>query len=958
MDTAKTSQPIAENQPQLTIGDAYQQAVDHLNAERYHEADQLCTAIIQTAPNHVDAINLLGVVAQRINRHDLAVGMFQRAINVDASRVLLLYNLGISYHQLGRIDDAIQTLTLALEKDPGNSQVIEYLNIVNNKMEQTFQKARSFQLSGDLDQAIEWYQKTLEIKPDSTAALNNIGGILKNQGRLDESIAILEKVVNIEPNNPEALNNLGCAMVEQGRVAQAVDLLKKATTIKPDYLDALSNLGSALDKQGKPSEAFTCLNKVIAINPAFGDAYYNLGALMDKQGKAAESHAYYREAIRLNADFPDGLSNLGDTLLGWDISNEVVIPPPGKPHIRSKESIDVLSKLSQKEEELPDEAATRTQYSLESVLKEFARQKDGANPDKDLRTLLIQPPIYKTAPPGEAPFPAAEGGPPTQNRDKIDGDSIITTYGLLSVAAQVLKSGRKALVCNISDFTWPEVEKLIRYIDVDLVGITCLTLNLRGVAAISELIREVHPHAHIAVGGSHPTALPKEMLQHYPAIDSVVIGEGELTFLEIIEKLESKQPVTGVAGTAWRGEDNRVEFADPRQRIDDLDSLASPHDYFSLRILITSRGCPFRCTFCGSESQWGSKLKMNSVENILQLIEQKVVIDGAKFLAFKDDTFTASKKRILTICKGITEKKLNFVWSCDTRVNSLSEEVLRAMRMAGCQRISVGVESGSPTILETIKKKLVPEKVIEVSKIARKYGIQVRFYMIVGNRGETLETFEESLQLIHDAQPSEFVLINLTHLPGTEEFEIYKKEKNVTADLFFADDYYMNRYGFQDNLTGTTKEVIELWKACYKNCGFKQAGVDESLAALERLDDLPSAQMDLAGAYIRAGDADKAEPYVVKAMENGYPLAGYGLNYLACIAALRGDYDALEVKLKNAMKSSTIPIIAENYNRYLAFIKSAGIENGSSLKLLAHNNFPERLGKAQQPFHPVHFDIP
>ncbi|MBF0445103.1 MAG: tetratricopeptide repeat protein [Magnetococcales bacterium] len=118
----------ADNQPQLTVDATFSQAVEFFNAEKYIEADKLCTAIIQKAPNHIDAINLLGIIAQKVNRHDLAVEMFQKAINIDNNIALLYYNLATSLYPLGRIQEAVQVLNTALKIAPENIQIANYLN--------------------------------------------------------------------------------------------------------------------------------------------------------------------------------------------------------------------------------------------------------------------------------------------------------------------------------------------------------------------------------------------------------------------------------------------------------------------------------------------------------------------------------------------------------------------------------------------------------------------------------------------------------------------------------------------------------------------------------------------------------------------------------------------------------------------------------------------------------------
>ena len=122
---------------------------------------------------------------------------------------------------------------------------------------------------------------------------------------------------------------------------------------------------------------------------------------------------------------------------------------------------------------------------------------------------------------------------------------------------------------------------------------------------------------------------------------------------------------------------------------------------------------------------------------MLDVLEAVVRRHGRKIIAIKDDTFTADRDRALEICQQIRHRNLVFIWSCETRADCLDEELLGAMRMAGCKRISVGVESASEEILKNIRKQVLPDLVQDVTQLIKRYGIQIRYYMMVGNRGET-----------------------------------------------------------------------------------------------------------------------------------------------------------------------------------------------------------------------------
>ena len=186
---------------------------------------------------------------------------------------------------------------------------------------------------------------------------------------------------------------------------------------------------------------------------------------------------------------------------------------------------------------------------------------------------------------------------------------------------------------------------------------------------------------------------------------------------------------------------------------------------------MTSRGCPWACTFCGAETTWGRGFRGQSVPYVLDAIEQALARLPVKMIQIKDDTFTTNKKRVLELCRGIRERKLDFFWSCDTRVDVLTEELLREMRLAGCQRLSLGVESrlaGDPR--QQIDKKITVDEILESTELAKKYGIQVRYYMMLGNRGETAETFRETLDFPRARQAARVHLLVPVDLPGHARF--------------------------------------------------------------------------------------------------------------------------------------------------------------------------------------------
>jgi len=141
----------------------------------------------------------------------------------------------------------------------------------------------------------------------------------------------------------------------------------------------------------------------------------------------------------------------------------------------------------------------------------------------------------------------------------VGGDFGVMPYGLFSITAQAKEAGYDAKLYNLSSFSWKYIEKVVQKMPADFFGISCFTINRRGVDALSKLIKKIYPNAHVSVGGPHVTPMPELTLQYFKAVDSVVIGEGEQTVLEILAHLKSQQSIPQLKGMAWREEDEIIK---------------------------------------------------------------------------------------------------------------------------------------------------------------------------------------------------------------------------------------------------------------------------------------------------------------------------------------------------------------------------------------------------------------
>jgi radical SAM superfamily enzyme YgiQ (UPF0313 family) len=563
-----------------------------------------------------------------------------------------------------------------------------------------------------------------------------------------------------------------------------------------------------------------------------------------------------------------------------------------------------------------------------------------------MRVALLYPPPWKIAAPGEAPY--VHDGPPEGYREgDLDGDFYQTPYGLFTLAAQLLRAGHHVKVLNLSAYPWQRVEQVVAELDADVFGMSCWTANRRGVGFTADAIRAHHPRAHIVVGGPHAAPLSREMLTHHRAIDSVSVGESEHTLLELTERLAQGASLDGLAGAVVRRGADIVK-GPPRTAVADLDELTSPHRVFDTHIVMTSRGCPWACTFCGAESQWGRGFRANSVPYVVDALERALERLPVKMIMIKDDTFTTNKKRVLELCRAIRDRRLSFVWSCDTRVDLLSDELLYEMRLAGCERLSLGVESGAPDILAQVDKKITVDDILESTELAKKYGIKVRYFMMLGNRGETRRTFEQTLRFLDQAKPHEYIFSCLSIYPGTRDFAEAEAQGWLDRNIYFQERFQELKTPFDADEECTA--LMNEW--FHGHSGLQrvyQEGLDERRAVLERLGDHPSAHVDLGAAYYQTGDERAAEHHFERALEVGYPLPGLALNYLACIAARRGDYERMMNLFSDAARRDPQHyVLVRNVDVARRWFRENGAARGLPLDLHAKHDF-QLLERTIQP---------
>ena len=352
--------------------------------------------------------------------------------------------------------------------------------------------------------------------------------------------------------------------------------------------------------------------------------------------------------------------------------------------------------------------------------------------------------------------------------------------GLAYLAAVLESNGNEVTVldCLATDIDHERLKEKLGSFNPNLIGISSMTPMVQSTMLSAKGAKEACPNATVVLGGPHATFMDKEILNEEPAVDVVVRGEGEQTLLELTQKIANRENLKDVEGLTFRSQGQIVQNPN-RPYIQNLDELPFPaYKLFPLdkyRLfgklffpVITSRGCPFQCSFCTTSRILGKQYRERSPKNIgneLELLKNEYNADS---FTFYDDTLTLDKKRVFEICDEIKSRKIDVPWDCQTRVDQISEEILAKMKATNCQQVFFGAESGCQDVLDAVKKRTTVEQNEKAIKMAKKAGLFVAISIIIGYPGETAEMRKQTFDFIRRSEPDDVYLCIATPYPGTD----------------------------------------------------------------------------------------------------------------------------------------------------------------------------------------------
>lgn len=381
-------------------------------------------------------------------------------------------------------------------------------------------------------------------------------------------------------------------------------------------------------------------------------------------------------------------------------------------------------------------------------------------------------------------------------------------YGQASLAAVAREAGHDVTILDpYHDKTSPEEYiAFLRDHQFDVIGCTVFTLTFPLAKKLFEYTRTALPHACIIAGGPHPTGLPEPTLEESKELDVVVYGEGENTFVELLEKVQNNDKLDSVTGIAYR-DNGKVSLNSPRELIQNMDDLPRPaYDLFPIKDYVptpnlvkryptvaiqVTRGCPYKCAFCQFNLTLGKKYRHFSPNIIVDELSYLKNNFNARGIIFRDSTLTVNISFLQDLCQAMIDSKLNLKWMCYSRTDIIAKHyktILPLMKKAGCWQIGYGCESANQKSLDLINKGTTVEDNITAVTETIKAGIMCSTTWILCLPGETSEDSRRTIALANQLSSHVAKFFLPVPFPNTEMEKICLRHGGLREDAR-CDDY-------------------------------------------------------------------------------------------------------------------------------------------------------------------------
>jgi anaerobic magnesium-protoporphyrin IX monomethyl ester cyclase len=457
-----------------------------------------------------------------------------------------------------------------------------------------------------------------------------------------------------------------------------------------------------------------------------------------------------------------------------------------------------------------------------------------------MKILLINPPIEQT-------FGSIM---PKKLEEGLD---FLPPLGLLYVAAAIEKEAIHRVQVIDAQIERLDVEALqaeIKKREPDAIGITAMTFTLLDVIATIKAAKKINPKIKIILSGPHAIIFPEETMM-IKEVDFLVLGEGEKVIGRLLSNINKPEELKKIKGLAFRDRKKIISTgqADFIENLDELPFPArrlTPYKNYSsvvsarrpVTTMFSSRGCPYRCLFC-DRPQVGKTFRARSAKSVADEMEECQKL-GIKEIFIYDDTFAVDRQRVLDICAQIKTRGITIAWDIRTRVNTVDEEILRALKDAGCQRIHYGVEAGTQKILNVLQKGITLEQIKQAFTLTKKVGIQTAGYFMIGSPTETKQDILQTINFMKQLNPDYAQVAITTPFPATDLYKLAQAEGVIRGDPWreFAKKPTSDFIPPIWEKELSRQELLELLKKAYRSFYFRPSFIIKKIAALKSSEEL------------------------------------------------------------------------------------------------------------------------
>ncbi len=383
---------------------------------------------------------------------------------------------------------------------------------------------------------------------------------------------------------------------------------------------------------------------------------------------------------------------------------------------------------------------------------------------------------------------------------------VIPNVGLGFLATALRDAGHEVRIadCRLESWSPEELPDRLGGSGYDAVGITLFSTQIRAAERAARALRRAYPNALFAAGGPHPSFESADTLRRLPEVDYAVAGEGEIPFVRLLDERSNPE---AIAGVAWRK--NETARSTPPDRIPEAELTAlpawdllrpdryplAPNGIFSrgrrVAPVIATRGCPYRCTFCGARKSMGPKVRKRPAARVVDEVEWLRRDFGVDEVHFMDDNFSMHAGYVREFCETLLRRGARMAWACPNglRLDTLDADLLRLMEQAGCYSMAVGIESGSDETLASIEKHLDTKTIRrQIELIKRETRIRVTGFFIVGLPGETEADIENTIRFSRELPLDRANFFNYSPFPGSSIYESLKESGELNridpSDLY------------------------------------------------------------------------------------------------------------------------------------------------------------------------------